>query len=51
MAKKKRDYPRETPEERARFEETSRMLKERIAYHESKAREDEARARRDAGPR
>jgi len=42
MGKKRKDYPRETPEDRARFEETSRMVKERIADHEAKAREQEA---------
>lgn len=41
MAKKK--SPKLTPEELARRAETRRMLEERIAYHEAKAREEEAR--------
>jgi hypothetical protein len=41
MAKKKR--PKMTPEEHARRDETQRMVQERIAYHEAKAREEEAR--------
>lgn len=41
MAKKRKNYPKETPEEKARYEETTRMLRERIAYHEAKAREEE----------
>ena len=46
MAKKRR-IPKLTPEELARRAETRRMLEERIAYHEAKAREqDEARAPR-----
>jgi hypothetical protein len=40
MAKRKR-IPRPTPEELARRAETTRMLEERIAYHEAKAREEE----------
>lgn len=40
MAKKKR-IPKLTPEELARRAETTRMLEERIAYHEAKAREEE----------
>jgi hypothetical protein len=40
MAKRKR-LPKLTPEEVARREETRRMLDERIAYHEAKAREEE----------
>jgi hypothetical protein len=42
MAKKK-GIPKLTPEELARRERTTRMLEERIAYHEAKAREEEAR--------
>jgi hypothetical protein len=39
-----------TDEERARREETQQMVRERIAYHEAKARkEDELRARKQAG--
>ncbi len=44
MAKKKR--PKMTAEEHARRAETQRMVRERIAYHEAKAKEqDEARER------
>ena len=44
MAKQK---PRKlTPEDLARRAETRRMLRERIAYHEAKAREEEEAARR-----
>jgi hypothetical protein len=41
MAKKKR--PKTTPEEEARRDETQRMVRERIAYHEAKAREEDER--------
>lgn len=41
MAKKK--CPKMTPEEEAHRDETQRMARERIAYHEAKAREEEAR--------
>ena len=40
MAKRKR-IPRLTSDELARREETRRMLEQRIAYHEAKAREEE----------
>ena len=30
-----------TPEDRARFAETTRMVRERIAYHDAKAREED----------
>jgi hypothetical protein len=40
---KKRKRPKITPEEEARFEETHRMVRERIAYHEAKARKEDAR--------
>ena len=40
MAKKK--PPKLTDEDRARHEETMRMVRERIAYHDAKAREEEA---------
>lgn len=44
MAKKK--YPKMTPEEHARRDETHRMALERIAYHQAKARaQEEAKAR------
>ena len=35
-----------TAEDRARFEETSRLLEERIAYHEARAREEETQTGR-----
>jgi hypothetical protein len=35
-----------TPEERERWDATTRMLHERIAYHEQKAREEDARRER-----
>ena len=42
----KRKLPKMTPEEIAERDETQRMVRERIAYHEAKAREqEEARAR------
>jgi hypothetical protein len=44
---KKRKYQKMTPEEEAQREETQRMVRERIAYHEAKAREQEA-ARKNA---
>jgi len=40
---KKRKYPKMTPEEHARRDDTQRMVQERVAYHEAKAREEEAR--------
>jgi hypothetical protein len=40
---KKRKLPRMTPEEHAQRDETQRMVRERIAYHEQKAREEDAR--------
>ena len=40
---KKRKLPKMTPEEHAQREETQRMVRERIAYHEQKAREEDAR--------
>jgi hypothetical protein len=39
---KKRKYQKMTPEDHAQREETQRMVRERIAYHEAKAREQEA---------
>jgi hypothetical protein len=49
MAKKPR--PKMTAEDRARREQTQRMIRERIAYHEAKAREeDERRAREGPSP-
>jgi hypothetical protein len=43
---KKRKRPRMTAEDKARRDETQRMVRERIAYHEAKAREQEEAARR-----
>jgi hypothetical protein len=39
MAKKKK-LPKMTPEEHAQRDETQRLVRERIAYHEAKAREE-----------
>jgi hypothetical protein len=47
MAKKKRR--KTTPEEEARRDETQRMVRERIAYHEAKAREEDERRARKGG--
>jgi len=49
MAKKKR--PKLTPEDHARHAETQRMVRERIAYHEAKAREEDARREKKADAR
>jgi hypothetical protein len=38
----KRKYQKLTDEDRARFEKTQQMVRERIAYHEAKGREQEA---------
>jgi hypothetical protein len=38
---KKKKFPKMTPEEHAERDETQRMVRERIAYHEAKAREEE----------
>jgi hypothetical protein len=51
---KKRKTGNLTPEDHARFDETTRMVRERIAYHEAKAREEDqaravAEARRQSG--
>ena len=49
MAKRKR-IPKLSPEELGRRERTARMLEEHIAYHEAKAREQDAeRAQRRSG--
>lgn len=49
MAKKRKKYPKMTPEEHAERDEHYRMAQERIAYHEAKAREQEqAQARPQA---
>jgi hypothetical protein len=46
---RKKRIPKLTPEELARRAETRRMLEERIAYHEAKARgEEEVREKRSA---
>lgn len=42
MAKKKK-LPKMTAEELAQRAETQRMVQERIAYHEAKAREEDER--------
>jgi hypothetical protein len=44
MGKKRK--PKMTPEDKARRDETQRMVRERIAYHEAKAREQEEARRR-----
>jgi hypothetical protein len=41
-----RRCPKMTPEEHAEREKTQRMIQERIAYHEAKAREQEEAQRR-----
>jgi hypothetical protein len=44
----KRKHRKLTPEDHARHERTMQMVRERIAYHEAKAREEEERgAQRD----
>ena len=46
----RRNLPKMTAEERAARERTREMVRERIAYHEAKAREEEEAAeRRRAG--
>ena len=47
MGKKK--HLKMTPEEHAQRDETQRMVRERIAYHEQKTREQEEARRRAAG--
>jgi hypothetical protein len=45
----KRNYQKLTPEDRLRHERIMQMVRERVAYHEAKAREqDEARSRRQS---
>ena len=41
MGKRKKKIPKLTPEDQARWDETTRMLEERIAYHRAKALEEE----------
>jgi hypothetical protein len=48
MAKKK-NYQKLTPEDHARHAEIERMVKERIAYHEAKAQEQDEARRRASG--
>jgi hypothetical protein len=49
MGNKRKKSGNLTAEDWARYHETRRMLEERIAYHEAKAREEEeAEARRRA---
>ena len=45
----KRKIPKMTPEESARYDRTQEMVRERIAYHEAKAREEEEAAARKRG--
>jgi hypothetical protein len=47
---KKRKLPKMTPEEHAHRDETQRLVRERIAYHEAKAREEEAAREREHKP-
>ena len=52
MGQKRKRIPKRTPEEQQRWDRNTRMLEERIAYHEAKAREeDERRARGSLGRR
>ena len=46
---KKRKIPKLTPEELARWDRTTAMIEERIAYHEAKAREEEERRAAESG--
>ena len=43
----KRKHRKMTAEDHARRDETQRMVRERIAYHEAKAREEEERRARE----
>ena len=43
---RKRKPPKMTAEEHAKRAETQRMVQERIAYHEAKAKEEEAARQR-----
>jgi hypothetical protein len=40
---KKKKLPKMTPEEHAQHDRTQQMVRERIAYHEAKAREEDER--------
>jgi len=44
---KKRKIPKTTPEEEARYDETQRLARERIAWREAKEREMEAARARE----
>ena len=44
---KKRKFPKMTPEEHAQRDLHQQMVRERIAYHEAKAREQEAARARE----
>ena len=46
---RKRKFPKMTAEEKARRDKHQEMLRERIAYHEEKAREREEARRRATG--
>ena len=46
---KKRKLPKTTPEEEAQRDLHQQWVRERIAYHEAKAREQEEARRRPAG--
>ena len=46
MAKKRRKVRKLTAEDQARYDETTRMIQERIAYHAERAKEEEARSQR-----
>jgi hypothetical protein len=48
MEKRKKRPPKMTAEEKALRDEHQRMLRERIAYHEAKAEEQEAAARKQS---
>ncbi len=48
MAEKRKKIPKLTDEDWERFWKHRRMLEERIAYHEAKAREEEEAARKSA---
>ncbi len=45
----KRPRPKLTPDDHARHAELQRLVRERIAYHEQKAREEDERRARERG--
>lgn len=49
MGKKKKRPPKMTAEEHAQRARTQEMVRERIAYHEAKAKEEEEAAARERG--